>query len=493
MWHNIRFYQLNKPYSELYYSNDLSSSQVFQITHSQNVWRGLNIGLQYKVHYANGTFANAWIENQYFNATANYISPKGIYRAEAAYIRNRAYTGENGGLNDEAFIADSFPSAAAYPVLLEAASTKYKSADFLLSQSVRLPKGFGFLTLTNSLDDNSRIYHDAAPANAINPNDSIHLTFNNRRLINTLAYNTIIKNLMPLQAGVRNDYNMFADWITSEKTSILTPFAKFAFNIKQFHFNAYVEKTLSTTLFGSNSLTEIKSSFAFDTANHSNIFASFTYQTSVADFLFRHTHTVNYQWDNTFNATRTMKFSIGSSLFGILCLEANYFIINDNVWLSQTLQPTQKDGTTNVLQAILKNKFTLGAFGFQGIAAVQYADDAMAVPLPLLQVKETAYVEFYLFKKKLKTQIGIDLYYNTAFYADAYLPELASFYHQQERKQGNYLYADVFASFNISKVNLFISLSHSYAGLLGNNYFQTLHYPSETLSFRFGLSWKFFD
>jgi hypothetical protein len=485
-WHNIRFYQLNKPYSELYYSNDLNSDRIFQVTHSQNVWTGLNIGLQYKVNYADGTFANSWEENQYFNATANYISPKGIYRAEAAYIRNRAYTAENGGLNDELFIADSFPSNAAYPVALEAASTKYKSADFLLSQSVRLPKDFGSLTLTNSLTDNTRIYHDA---NSIDTS----LAFDNKRLTTSFAYNAIIKQHLPVQAGIRHDYNMFANRSESEKASLMSPFAAIRFSLKGFLFNIYGEKTLSNGVFGNNSLIQAGSSFAFDSANHNSIFASLVYKITTADFLFRHTNSTNYQWDNTFNAIRTMKFSIGSSLLGIFDLAVNYFALNDNVWLSETLQPTQKDGLTNIYQAILKNKFTLGSFGFMGIAALQYADDETAVSLPLLQVKQTAYVEFFLFKKKLKTQIGVDLYYNTAFYADAYLPELGSFYRQRERKQGNYLYADVFAAFNISRVNLFISLSHPYAGLIGNDYFQTLHYPSEALSLRFGLSWKFFD
>ncbi|MDR0789382.1 MAG: putative porin [Bacteroidales bacterium] len=482
---NIKFYQLHKPFSELYYSNDLNSTQAFHIIHSQNVYRGLNIGLQYDVDYADGTFVNSQVMNQFFNATANYISPKGTYRAEAAYIRNRAYTNESGGINDAAFLADSFPSPAAYPVLLTASYTQFKSADFFLSQSLRLPKSLGAVTLTNSFDNNTRIYHDAQSIDTT-------LSFDNKKLTNTLSYSSVAK-FLPLNAGIRHDYNLFADRNMSEKTSLFTPFARLDYALKRFHFKAYGEKTISNNLFGDNSLATISANLAFDTINRNKVFASLSYKTAAADFFYRHNNTTNYQWTNDFNSIKTTKLSIGTSLLGILTLNLNYFALSDNVWLSQSLQPIQKEGNTNVYQAILSNKFTLGAFGFIGTAAVQYADDEKAVPLPLLQVKQTAYVEFFLFSKKLKTQIGLDFYYNTAFYADTYSPELGSFYRQQERKVGNYLYTDLFVGVQISSVNLFLALTHPYAGLLGNDYFQTLHYPSEALSFRWGLSWKFID
>ena len=482
---NIKFYQLHKPLSELYYSNDLNSAQVFHIIHSQNVYRGLNIALQYDVNYADGTFVNSQVMNQFFNLTTNYISPKGIYRAQAAFIRNRAYTNESGGVNDESFLADSLPSPAAYPTLLTASYTQFKTADFFLSQSVRLPKALGAVTLTNSFANNSRIYHNAQSVDTTQ-------SFDNKKLTNILSYTSIAK-FFPLNAGVRHDYNLFEDRNTSEKASLLTPFARFNFTQSRFNVKLYGEKTLSNALYGDNSLVIVSTSLAFDTLNRSKIFASLANKTAVADFIYRNTNTDNYQWLNNFNQTKTTKASIGASLLGILDLEFNYFAINNAIWLNETLQPTQKEAITNVHQIVLNNGFTLGKFGFIGKAALQRSNDEQALPLPLLQVKQTAYVEFYLFSRKLKTQVGVNLYYNTAFYADSYCPELGSFYRQQGRKVGNYLYSDFFLGAKISNVDLFLAITHPYAGLLGNDYFQTPRYPSEGLNFRWGLKWKFID
>ncbi|MDR1725328.1 MAG: putative porin [Bacteroidales bacterium] len=482
---NIRFYQRNKPFSELYYSNDLNSSQVFRVTHSQNVYKGLNISLDYLVNYADGTFANSGITSQFFNVTTNYISPKGKYRTEAAFIYNKAITAENGGINDVAFVADSFPSIVAYPVQLLNASTQYKTFDFLLSQSVRLPKALGTLTLANTIANGIRTYRNIESIDTL-------LAFEQKTLTNTLTYSSTLK-FFPVNIGIRHDYNIFADQIMREKSSLVSPFAKISYHVNRIKLQAYAEKTLSSSIFGSNFLLSANASFAFDSLNRNNIFASFASKNSETDFIYRHNFSTSYQWDNSFNTEKTTKLSFGTSLLGRFTFVLNYFIVSDKVYLSENLIPVQKNGLINVYQAIFKNRFTLGRFGFMGSAALQYSDDNPAISLPLFQAKETFYVEFFFFSKKLQTQFGLDLYYNTSFFANAYCPELASFYTQRERKQGNYLYADIFIAVGISRAKLFISCSHPYAGLFGYDYFQTLHYPSEALSFRFGVSWKFFD
>jgi hypothetical protein len=489
-WSNVKFFQLNKPYSEIYYSNDINSAQVFHVIHSQNVYKGLNIGLRYDVNYADGTFINSSVANQFFNLTANYISPTGVYRAEAAFVRNRALTYENGGINDEAFIADSFPSPSSYPTLLTSAYSKYKTADFFLSQSLRLPKHWGALTLTNSFNNATRIFYNT---DSISPNFSLAdsvLAFDHKKLTNILAWSNNTR-IIPVNIGVRHDYNMFKDRSEDEKASLFTPFAKVGFDIKRFRFKIYAEKTLSAA-YKDDFLAKADVMLAFDSLHRNKIFAALAYKTTIADFLYRRSNTPNYKWSNDLKPIRIAKAMAGISLFDMLKLDFNYFILNDNVWFDGQ-DVKQKNGTTNIYQALLSNRFAIGLFGFNGIAALQYSDDDSAVSLPVFQAKQTAYIEFFLFSKKLKTQIGVDLYYNTAYFADAYNTELGLFYRQRSRKTGNYLYADLFLGIKISRVNLFLALTHPYAGLLGNDYFQTPHYPSEGLNFRWGLSWKFFD
>ncbi|MBR5783965.1 MAG: hypothetical protein IKY43_02225, partial [Bacteroidales bacterium] len=99
-----------------------------------------------------------------------------------------------------------------------------------------------------------------------------------------------------------------------------------------------------------------------------------------------------------------------------------------------------------------------------------------------------------LFKNALALQTGIDLRYNTAFYADAYNPALAAFYRQNDVEIGNYIWLDVFATLQIKHATMFLKLLHVNALWEQNpRYFMTLHYPGQDFLVQWGFVWKFFD
>ena len=98
-----------------------------------------------------------------------------------------------------------------------------------------------------------------------------------------------------------------------------------------------------------------------------------------------------------------------------------------------------------------------------------------------------------MFGKKLDTQIGVDLRYNTLYQAETYIASMGAFAQQNQIKIGNYLFSDIFAQVKLERVKLFVTITHPYAGQFGYNYYQSPHYPSENMNFRFGVSWMFFD
>ena len=51
--------------------------------------------------------------------------------------------------------------------------------------------------------------------------------------------------------------------------------------------------------------------------------------------------------------------------------------------------------------------------------------------------------------------IGFDLYYNTSYYANAYMPSLAVFYQQKEKMLGNHPYVDVFLNVRLKRGQVF--------------------------------------
>jgi hypothetical protein len=97
-----------------------------------------------------------------------------------------------------------------------------------------------------------------------------------------------------------------------------------------------------------------------------------------------------------------------------------------------------------------------------------------------------------LVAKVLYTQFGIDTRYNSAFYADAYDPATTRFYLQNEQKIGNYPYVDLHANLKLKRTRFFFLLMNSTASLL-DNYYVAPDYPLYKRTFRFGVSWSFYD
>ena len=89
--------------------------------------------------------------------------------------------------------------------------------------------------------------------------------------------------------------------------------------------------------------------------------------------------------------------------------------------------------------------------------------------------------------------LGFDLFYNTKYYADAYMPSLNSFHRQHEKQLGNYPFVDVFLNMQLKRFKFFLKVEHVNAGWIDQNYFSVLHYPRNGRDLKFGLSWTFYD
>jgi hypothetical protein len=90
-------------------------------------------------------------------------------------------------------------------------------------------------------------------------------------------------------------------------------------------------------------------------------------------------------------------------------------------------------------------------------------------------------------------QIGFELFYNSAFYSNAYMPVLGEFYIQSQRMYGGYPMVDFFLNMKIKIVNAFFKIEHLNSGFSGNNYMLTPHYAMAPRTFKFGVSWKLFN
>jgi hypothetical protein len=112
--------------------------------------------------------------------------------------------------------------------------------------------------------------------------------------------------------------------------------------------------------------------------------------------------------------------------------------------------------------------------------------------LPELALSGGIFWENRFFKKNMLARFGVDYYWFSSYFADAYNPYLRQFVWQDKTKIGNYPYFDIYVSAQIQTMNLFIRFEHLNQGLSGNRYYSTPLYPNPPRFFRFGVNWRLF-
>ena len=101
-------------------------------------------------------------------------------------------------------------------------------------------------------------------------------------------------------------------------------------------------------------------------------------------------------------------------------------------------------------------------------AVYQLTSNKNILPLPDFAV----YSNFYYmdkFFKVLTVQIGVDIRYHTAYYANAYMPALGQYYIQDKLLIGNYPQMNVYANFHLKTMRFFVQYYHWNKGLVGGN------------------------
>ncbi len=213
----------------------------------------------------------------------------------------------------------------------------------------------------------------------------------------------------------------------------------------------------------------------------------------VADYFQEEFYSNHYRWNNDFSMEQRMDFkgTIISPKFK-LKLSGNYAIINNYIYNNYDGIPSQTGKELLVFSAFADKDFNHRNLHFRVRALWQKASDEEFIHLPDLSAFVSAYYKFVI-SKVMFTQIGVDTRYNTKYYADAYSPATGLFYLQNEKEYGNYPYIDVYANLRLKRTRVFFKMANIGTNFLNGEYITTPHYPMPRSSFRFGLSWLFYD
>lgn len=522
----IQYYNTRTPYTQLDFSQSenrvVKNETRFNVFHTQNVNPYLNFTFKINLAKSTGQYTAQEAKNNYITLYSNYNTQNlSIY---TGFITNNIKNNENGGLTDDALIFNGADTEL-LNVNLNASKSLFRSTYYFLNGEYRFGKIIstetdsalfspilGFL-VSSTYERHKHEYIDEEEINnAFFENtyfgddykkDSIlfnqlsnvfqlkqyenaqrKYSFGKRALIGIDIVNTTSPgaDTVNITSDVNNYSNIYAGGGIFRETG---KFWNWKFDGKIYLAGA---KAGQTELAG-----RISKPFRVARDSGAALILTGTINNLAPDYFQEEFYSNHYRWNNNFNMEQRMDAggSIVSPAYK-LRLSANYALINNYIYNNYDGIPSQTDKELLVLSAFADKDFNYKKFHFRTRVLWQQVSDENYIHLPDLSAFVSAYYKFVI-SKVMFTQIGVDTRYNTKYYADAYAPSTGLFYLQNEKKYGNYPYIDVYANLRLKRTRAFFKLSNIGTNFLDGEYFTTPHYPMPRSTFRFGVSWLFYD
>jgi hypothetical protein len=225
-------------------------------------------------------------------------------------------------------------------------------------------------------------------------------------------------------------------------------------------------------------------------------------QLKTPDYLYTRYASNYFIWTRNFNKTTinhlSTNLAISSKKFAI---QGDYYLLSNAIYLDDNAFPAQYSNALSIIALSAFKQVDFWKISSINKVVYQKSENENVVDLPDLSMFNSTYLKHtFNFKStggKLLVMIGFDLFYNTKYYADAYMPSLNSFHRQNGKLLGNYPYLDVFLNTQLKRFRFFLKVEHVnerwFESAFENNYFTVPNYPRNGRNLKFGLSWTFYD
>ncbi len=549
---SIRYMLPEKPFSELRYVMGKAKEQQLTIVHSQQVRKGLTIGLNARFANSPGLYLRqkSHFASGYF--TVHYVLPSNRYGVFTSYMTDKFYTYENGGILYDSVFKDN-TSSKRQEVLVHLSNSinrtkntgivlqqyiniqkqKSKSVDStdLLTRTRRFDAGrfihtFKYSRLTSAFQDddqshagiNYRIY-PVTYGDSIHTLDSIyHIHIENNLVYSNIEPDTATSST-PIQYsfGISQHFdkigygNLVSQANFQDPASIFSRTQIVSSSSKQEQYTQIIpfgtlkgiiaRKTyflangrLSIGGYNSGDY-ELSGSFYQHfgpKGNAGRIFLVATKGLTHPDYFFNRYISNHFRWDNSLKPQDYELGTAGIDLLGYY-IAVNFTRITNYTFLNSSMQPEQSVGGLTITRADASKIFRPGKWIIDTRFTYQKVSHSGVLQLPELVARASVSYNLLLFNNVLHAQVGISTQYNSAYYADAYNPALRMFYRQDSLLTGNYPFCDAFINMRVKRARIFFKYQHFNAGWFGYNYEMIPGYPGADAALKVGVSWVFYD
>ncbi|MBR3558908.1 MAG: hypothetical protein IKN78_08570 [Bacteroidales bacterium] len=512
---DLQIYDLKTSYTDLSFIYSVLKTFSLHATHAQHV-RQADFVVNLDGASNPGYFLHQGINRTSLSAIARYETPNRLYGMLLAYAFNHGKYAENGGLENSLDFTDRNPRTdstitydlESFPVMFANAATRINTHALQLTNYLNLRdnKGHYFGTLTHTFNFdflsshftdhtlNNLFYQDRYYFNTDTTNDSLRyytiansLQWSNYSPIDTV--NEQSAYFFRFAGGVRHEYaNTLSPHYIGNS---MTLFART--NIRLFKvWDIYGD--FSYSFFGytrNDARARAGFRFTINKAHRNYLGLEASFNRYAPDFIFSHYLGNNNQWDHDWAKQNIFKAGAYWTIFDYRA-GFNFYNLGRLVYLNSRFEPVQLEKAAQVVQLTLHAPVRTKYFALDAELALQHSTNK-AVTVPLFAGKMSALYTSRIFKKRLRIQVGVDVFYHTLYYADGYNPLLHQFYTQDALLTGNYLYLNAHFAFRVKRISFFLRGGNLLAGLFNFRYITTPGYPMQGRSLELGINWKFYD
>lgn len=540
---NVRYFVNPKPYTEAYYSQANSQDEfILKAIASIKLSDKIKAAADFRRIRQDGVYQRQALKHGNLTFSAWYRSPDNRHQTYFSYLTNNFFQQNNGGLQNIAAIGTGglFDNRSLLSVNLSAAQSQYNTDKFSITNYWNLNRRKNSAVTVDSLpaidslnlgrpkppkpiskpknnneaqilvmhrltyDASSYKFYDTSP-----PTDSTiygNLMVDSRGLRNVMSYRAV-ENIAKarlayygnLDVGLRYKlffidqeprdsiiHNLFlmGDWQLDTKRDNFGAKAKFRFGLldNRADYLLDVEAFLNIGNIGTLKGRLLSQRYSPSLMQH----RAFISQREV--------------WNNDFN--KPIENSLTASLEiprTRTTLHVQNHLINNLIYYDSLATPQQASSAVNILQFLVSQNFKIRAFHLDNTVGFQQVSNTDVLHFPTLMSKHSMYFEGVLFNVAL-SRIGVDVRYNTGYYADNFQPATGQFYLQNHTLITNPPLIDVFFATKIQTLRVFAKVENLNELIFTDTFFTTNNYtlmapqyPIRDWTIRFGLHWRFYD
>ncbi len=541
---NARHYNNKRPYTIFAYQTagqKRYAEESLKVMHAQNITPSTGFNLTYNTYHSRGIYN--WQRGKVTDFSAAIYHTGKRYSMHAGVVNNTISQRENGGLVEPWHLTDTlYESAAGMPMKMTDALNKANNFGFYAVQSYGVP----LVPLTDSVftmadrtafyvghsityNKWSRNYTDTYRGTTYNITDRqgkvvethnfydnwyISPTESNDSLSESLLTNRLFVQLQPynregvvgtIDGGIGWDHYTYMqfrlkDYLSGYQTNKFNSYYAYADAQgkvgKYLDWHGFMRYNLAGYRASDLSVDADANMYLYWKDKPIILSGRFGFELQEASYWAQNYFSNHFAWENNFKKqNRTdLEVSLRIPQFGthIGFLQT---VLGNNVYYGSDGTPSQMAAAVSITGLYIREDLTFGGLHLNHRLLLQYSSDQNVAPVPTVAANLSYFYQFQPVKDVLTIKAGLDVWYNTPYYAQGYNPATMMFYNQREATVGDYPYANVFLVAKWKTMRIFVQYQHASENLFENfkASYSLPYYPYNRALLKYGFSWYFDD